>query len=903
LPSEPGPNLSSLPKRFGRYEVVRELGKGAMGVVYLGRDPVIGRLVALKTIRVAAEDDLEQREFNERFLREAQAAGTLSHPNIVTVHDVGEEDEISFIAMEYVEGKNLKQIIREKVPLSWERIAEIMAQVAEGLDYAHRKGIVHRDVKPANIIITPDGTVKITDFGIAKIETSSLTETGQFLGTPNYMSPEQVTGEAVDGRSDLFSLGVVLYELLTRKKPFLGDNVTSISYKIVHEDFPALQTVDGAIPTELSPILARALAKDPAARFQRGVEFMLALAEFRARHAEYQMIRNLGEMVAQAERLGPVATVEASPAAKPPRRPTGPEATARLSAVPPAAVPDVTAPLEALARRRDDLNPQLVGAPPAGGVDSSGPDWSLDTDAVMRRPQRESAPAEPAAREIVPSSPGTLISDLPKTRKPAGGETLRASNGSISTLPVAPTPPVIPALKIDEKARLSERPNQEPIPPQRTVPAVDISTLPKPEAATGARRPPLVTPPALPGGAGPGPRPPALPLEATGPIRRAAAAPPGPPLSAGLPRPSVPSPTAGAAPRGAPGPHERTAPLKLEAPAPPPAKERTSPFRTEPFLGAPQAPVEAAERNDRLEFVLRRDLNRRWAFTIVAALSVVAIVVVVVLFTRSRQIVPRGEGDRAAAHAAVAEKRHLLDDGNRLLGEGKIQEAKERFVELSRLAPESAAAREALGRTERLLVKKAERDRRNAEVARHLSAARTARDGRDPAGLLAATEAALALEPDHPEALALKSEALDQKMRLPRAEKRKVEARLKSLRAAAATASPSSPTGASATAGPEAAVVGPPLRVTFRSPFPAGTVFVGMNGSQVLRRTFDFGGRSGGTVEASVELPAATGEIRAWVFSADGKVREYGIVRADLGAPGRSLVLGLDSRKLSLKLE
>src|SRR5262249_49744410 len=160
----------------------RELGKGAMGVVYLGRDPVIGRLVALKTIRGAAEDDAEQREFSERFLREAQAAGTLSHPNIVTVHDVGEEEETqtSFIAMEYVEGKNLKQLIKDKTPFSWDRISEIISQVAEALDYAHRRGIVHRDVKPANIIITPDGAVKITDFGIAKIETSSLTSTGQF---------------------------------------------------------------------------------------------------------------------------------------------------------------------------------------------------------------------------------------------------------------------------------------------------------------------------------------------------------------------------------------------------------------------------------------------------------------------------------------------------------------------------------------------------------------------------------------------------------------------------------------------------------------------------------------------------------------------------------------------------
>ncbi|HQR67265.1 MAG TPA: serine/threonine-protein kinase, partial [Thermoanaerobaculia bacterium] len=301
--------------------MVRELGKGAMGVVYLGRDPVIGRLVALKTIRVAAEDDVEQREFNERFLREAQAAGTLSHPNIVTVHDVGEEDEVSFIAMEYVEGKNLKQVIRDKERLSFERIAEIISEVAGALDYAHRKGIVHRDVKPANIIITPDGTVKIMDFGIAKIETSSLTETGQFLGTPNYMSPEQVTGEAVDGRSDLFSLGVVLYELLTRKKPFLGDNVTSISYKIVHEDFAPLKAADAAIPSEFGPILAKALSKDPAARYQRGAEFSQALSEVRARQAEYQMIRDLGEMVAQSEKLGPVAPVEAAPA---PPSPTPP---------------------------------------------------------------------------------------------------------------------------------------------------------------------------------------------------------------------------------------------------------------------------------------------------------------------------------------------------------------------------------------------------------------------------------------------------------------------------------------------------------------------------------------------------------------------------------------------------
>jgi len=286
-----------------------------MGVVYLGRDPVIGRLVALKTIRAVSEDDVEQREFQERFLREAQAAGILSHPNIVTVHDVGEDtsSDTSFIAMEYVEGKNLKQILTERTPFTSERVAEIVGQVAEALDYAHRRGIVHRDVKPANIIITPEGQVKITDFGIAKTEKSNLTTTGQFLGTPNYMSPEQVTGDAVDGRSDLFSLGVVLYELLTRKKPFTADNLTSISYKIVHEQFVPPETYDASIPQEFTTVLDRALSKDPGERFQRGNDFALALYEFKAREEERQMLRDLGQMVAEAEKLGSVAAVTAPP--------------------------------------------------------------------------------------------------------------------------------------------------------------------------------------------------------------------------------------------------------------------------------------------------------------------------------------------------------------------------------------------------------------------------------------------------------------------------------------------------------------------------------------------------------------------------------------------------------------
>jgi predicted Ser/Thr protein kinase len=879
--------------------VVRELGKGAMGVVYLGRDPVIGRLVALKTIRVAAEDDIEQREFNERFLREAQAAGTLSHPNIVTVHDVGEEEETSFIAMEYVEGKNLKQVIREKEKLSYDRIAEIIAQVADALDYAHRKGIVHRDVKPANIIITPDGTVKITDFGIAKIETSSLTETGQFLGTPNYMSPEQVTGETVDGRSDLFSLGVVLYELLTKKKPFLGDNVTSISYKIVHEDFPRLEKVDPDIPSEFAPIFAKALAKDPSARFQRGADFSLALSEVRARQAEYQMIRDLGEMVAQAEKLGSVAPVEApSPAPAPPSsRLTAGETTARVPA------PEVKDSLEALARRRDDLNPQLVGLPPAAGVDSSGPDWSLDTDAVKRPAAREPAPREP-----VPSSPGTLISDVPRgPRKGAAGEATGLVEGSVSTQPVSTPRPVIPAPMLDEKgaAAPTETPKPEANARPRPAPALDTSGLLRAaEGPVPARRAASVLPPSLPDGAGPGPRPPALPPDATGPVRRPAATLPQPPppkeRTAGV-RLEVPT---------APAPKERTAPLRLEGPAPAPAKDRTAPLkadfppvagpkeRTAPTRLEPSA-VEAAGK-EAPDGVMRREVNRRWAWAIVGLVLAPALLFMAFLFARGRQIVPAGRKEGAAVEAAIAGKRQLLEDGNRLLADGKIEEAKQKFLELARLAPESVAAREALQRTERLLARKAERDRRNAELASLLAAARAARDESDLAAVVVASDAALSIEPGHPEALALRTAATDGIRRLSRADRRKAEARIRTLRAAA----PPAPAPTAAVPAPEAAA-GLPLRVAFRSPFGSGTLFVRMNGREVLQRNFDFGRRKGGLLEANVELPARAGELSAWVFSADGSVRGYGVLQVDLAEGARrSVLLGLDaSQRLSVALE
>jgi serine/threonine protein kinase len=260
------------PSKLGRYEIVDEIGKGAMGVVYLARDPLIGRLVALKTFRISySVKDAELDQFRARFIREAQSAGILSHPNIVTIHDVVErgEEGLAFIAMEYVRGTNLKSVLQEPERPTLTFASEILTQIADGLDYAHSCKVIHRDIKPANILITAENRAKITDFGIARLDTSNLTQEGQLLGTPNYMSPEQILGRDVDHRADIFSLGVVLYEMVTRHKPFQGENLTVVSHRIVYDHFtPPRQYVDD-LPPGTEQILAKALEKDPGRRYQR----------------------------------------------------------------------------------------------------------------------------------------------------------------------------------------------------------------------------------------------------------------------------------------------------------------------------------------------------------------------------------------------------------------------------------------------------------------------------------------------------------------------------------------------------------------------------------------------------------------------------------------------------------
>lgn len=310
--------------QLGRYEIVAELGRGAMGAVFRARDPKIDRTVAIKTISVPASSTHDAEHYRQRFFREAQAAGRLSHPGIVTIFDIGEDEttQTPFIVMECVEGDSLDRLVAAtpagKLPR--EIALKLLLQIAEALDYAHRQGIVHRDIKPANIMVTADGHPKIADFGIAKVAMAETTLPGHVVGTPAYMSPEQLNGKAVDGRSDLFSLGVIAYWLLTGVKPFDGETLKEICVQVV--------TKEPAPPSEITPglgidfdyVLSRALAKDPVMRYQSGSELAADLDDLSAGRkprsvvqlAKTQIVPQLGAMVAsQKNAAADVATTRA----------------------------------------------------------------------------------------------------------------------------------------------------------------------------------------------------------------------------------------------------------------------------------------------------------------------------------------------------------------------------------------------------------------------------------------------------------------------------------------------------------------------------------------------------------------------------------------------------------------
>ena len=255
---------------LGRYEIVKELGRGAMGTVFLGKDPRINREVAIKTLRYEEIDSEQIDEVKKRFFREAEAAGKLSHPNIVTIYDVGEDYDIAYMAMELLDGSDLAKYTKKENLMPIKEIIRIVSCVASALDYAHANGIVHRDIKPANIMVLNNGEVKVADFGIARVMATSKTQTGVVLGTPSYMSPEQIAGKKVDGRSDLFSLGVVLYELIAGEKPFNGDSIATLMYNITTTAPQAIKELSPDIPEAVAPIVEKLLSKDVEARYQTG---------------------------------------------------------------------------------------------------------------------------------------------------------------------------------------------------------------------------------------------------------------------------------------------------------------------------------------------------------------------------------------------------------------------------------------------------------------------------------------------------------------------------------------------------------------------------------------------------------------------------------------------------------
>ena len=287
--TEPRPGAGE-PRRLGRYEIVQELGHGAMGAVYKARDPQIGRTAAIKVILVEGQSPEDREEYLQRFHREAQTAGQMSHPGIVTIYDVAEDDEGQpYLVMEYVQGTTLDKLLAANQPgqpgAAWSlrQLLGIAVQVADALDYAHRRNVIHRDIKPANILVTPEGQAKIADFGIAKLAGTQMTHAGLIVGTPAFMSPEQITGGVVDARSDIFAFGILLYWMCTGSRPFPGEVITEVAYRVVHTPARPARELNAELPPEMEAILSRCLAKKPEDRYQTARELAVDLEALRAK--------------------------------------------------------------------------------------------------------------------------------------------------------------------------------------------------------------------------------------------------------------------------------------------------------------------------------------------------------------------------------------------------------------------------------------------------------------------------------------------------------------------------------------------------------------------------------------------------------------------------------------------
>ncbi len=461
------------PKVIGRYEIVEELGRGAMGSVFKARDPAVGRIVALKTIHTTALEGAQSEEYRTRFYREARASGVLAHPGIVPVFDVGEDAGVPFLVMEFVDGRNLADVIKKGERYTLDRVSEIVQQVAEALGYAHRQGVIHRDIKPANILMTSKAVYgserpRITDFGIAKLASSDITTTGQLLGTPSFMPPEQFTGSPIDGRADLFSLGVILYSLATGEQPFPGETMTAVSYKVVYTEPIPPAKLNPAIPARYEAVILKALAKSPADRFQTGEEMAQELAALRT---------GSGNTISSAANFAPApvnSDVTLGPSSAgaflPPAQAVTAAQTAKPGQVPPAKKPSKPMPFESLFgigllsvaglaaviaggwfwyahRKPPEPPPHQVFTVPTPQPQQNPPQPSPGGSTTpVPAPGPGTAPTKPGP-EATPTKPTPEKSpaNSPKSAKPSAGKPASANTPTAPPQPVSVvTPPPAP---------------------------------------------------------------------------------------------------------------------------------------------------------------------------------------------------------------------------------------------------------------------------------------------------------------------------------------------------------------------------------------------------------------------------------------------------------------------------
>jgi len=478
-------------EQIGRYKILGELGRGATGVVYRAQDPAIGRIIAIKTIRLSdITDDAERERLRERLFREAQSAGILSHPNIVTIYDIAEANGLAYIFMECVDGPPLEKILNSPEPLLPEGVISILRQTATALDYAHKKGIVHRDIKPANILIHEGTLAKITDFGVAKILSQQMTQAGVMMGTPNYMSPEQVQGHAVDGRADQFSLAVIAYEILTGEKPFVADHLPSLLYRIVREDPVPPQRLNPTLAPQVEVVFRKALSKSASDRYPTAVEFVDALAEACNLNPKWHPLPR--STAATLPTVGGAAAMDQSA--------TGPPSSLPTYVPAPAAPPEV--PAARLPHREDQesrspvlksLAWMLVGIGLVGLVLLGAQKYLFNRNqepVTQTQQQPDNSPNTTASKPSPVGQPDQTPKEQPKPETPPEATQPETPKPAETTPPVVTTPPAVttppetaPAQTPPEEKPKVEQP--QPRPPRREVSITPPSPIvTKPNAET-----------------------------------------------------------------------------------------------------------------------------------------------------------------------------------------------------------------------------------------------------------------------------------------------------------------------------------------------------------------------------------------------------------------------------------